>query len=343
MRVGVPTEIKTDERRVGLIPASVHELVEHGHEVLVQSGAGDGIHAPDEEYEAAGGRIVPTAEAIYEQAELVVKVKEPQPRERAMLREGQLLFTYLHLAPDPDQTADLVASGATCIAYETVTNDEGRLPLLSPMSQVAGRLSIQAGAHALEAASGGAGVLLGGVPGVPGAKVTVIGGGVVGLNAIEMALGLGADVTVLDRDLGVLERLAARFGPGVAHRLLHRRQPQRRGRSARRPGDRGGAGARGARPEPRDRGARPPDAARHGARRRRHRPGRVLRDLAPDHPHRPDLPRARRRPLLRGEHARGGADDVQPRAEQRDAAARDRARRPRASTRCGATRTCATG
>ncbi len=215
MRVGVPTEIKTDERRVGLIPASVHELVEHGHEVLVQSGAGDGIHAPDEDYEAAGGRIVPTAEAIYEQAELVVKVKEPQPRERAMLREGQLLFTYLHLAPDPDQTADLVASGATCIAYETVTNDEGRLPLLSPMSQVAGRLSIQAGAHALEAASGGAGVLLGGVPGVPGAKVTVIGGGVVGLNAIEMALGLGADVTVLDRDLGVLERLAARFGPAL--------------------------------------------------------------------------------------------------------------------------------
>ena len=215
MRVGVPTEIKTDERRVGLIPASVHELVEHGHDVLVQSGAGDGIHAPDEEYEAAGGRIVPSAEAIFEQAELVVKVKEPQPRERAMLREGQLLFTYLHLAPDPDQTADLVASGATCIAYETVTNDQGRLPLLSPMSQVAGRLSIQAGAHALEAASGGAGVLLGGVPGVPGATVTVIGGGVVGLNAIEMALGLGADVTVLDRDLGVLEQLAARFGPAL--------------------------------------------------------------------------------------------------------------------------------
>ena len=215
MRVGVPVEIKSGERRVGLIPASVHELVEHGHEVLVESGAGVGIHAPDEVYAAAGGTIVPTATDVYERADLVVKVKEPQASERAMLRPDQLLFTYLHLAPDPEQTADLVASGAVCIAYETVTNDEGRLPLLSPMSQVAGRLSIQAGAHALEAASGGAGVLLGGVPGVPGATVTVIGGGVVGLNAIEMALGLGAEVTVLDRDLGVLERLAARFGPAL--------------------------------------------------------------------------------------------------------------------------------
>ena len=215
MRIGVPTEIKTDERRVGLIPASVHELVEHGHDVLVQSGAGAGIKASDDEYVDAGGRIVDGPTAIYGEAELVVKVKEPQPDERAMLRPDQLLFTYLHLAPDPDQTKDLVASGATCIAYETVTSTDGRLPLLAPMSQVAGRLSIQAGAHALEAASGGAGMLLGGVPGVPGARVTVIGGGVVGLNAIEMALGLGADVTVLDRDLGVLERLAARFGPAL--------------------------------------------------------------------------------------------------------------------------------
>lgn len=214
MRIGVPTEIKTDERRVGLIPDSVNELVTHGHEVVVESGAGAGIHATDEDYAAAGGRVVPTAEEVYD-ADMVVKVKEPQAKERAMLRPGQLLFTYLHLAPDPDQTADLVSSGATCIAYETVTDDDGRLPLLAPMSQVAGRLSIQAGAHALEAPTGGAGMLLGGVPGVPGARVTVIGGGVVGLNAIEMALGLGADVTVLDRDLSVLERLAARFGPAL--------------------------------------------------------------------------------------------------------------------------------
>jgi alanine dehydrogenase len=215
MRVGVPTEIKSGERRVGLIPASVHELVEHGHEVLVESGAGAGIHAADDDYVAAGGRIVATPAEVFEQADMVVKVKEPQADERAMLRPGQLLFTYLHLAPDPDQTKELVASGATCIAYETVTSDDGRLPLLAPMSQVAGRLSIQAGAHALEAPQGGAGMLLGGVPGVPGARVTVIGGGVVGLNAIEMALGLGADVTVLDRDLNVLERLAARFGPAL--------------------------------------------------------------------------------------------------------------------------------
>lgn len=215
MRVGVPTEVKADERRVGLVPDSVHELVTHGHEVLVESGAGAGIHATDADYTMAGGRIVPTAAEVFAQAELVVKVKEPQAAERAQLRPDQLLFAYLHLAPDPEQTRDLVASGATCIAYETVTSDDGRLPLLAPMSQVAGRLSIQAGAHALEAASGGAGMLLGGVPGVPGARVTVIGGGVVGLNAIEMALGLGAHVTVLDRDLGVLERLAARFGPAL--------------------------------------------------------------------------------------------------------------------------------
>ncbi len=214
MLIGVPTEIKTDERRVGLIPDSVNELVTHGHEVVVEAGAGAGIHATDDDYAAAGGRVVSTAEEVYT-ADLVVKVKEPQAEERAMLRPGQLLFTYLHLAPDPEQTADLVSSGATCIAYETVTDDDGRLPLLAPMSQVAGRLSIQAGAHALEAPSGGAGMLLGGVPGVPGARVTVIGGGVVGLNAIEMALGLGSDVTVLDRDLSVLERLAARFGPAL--------------------------------------------------------------------------------------------------------------------------------
>jgi alanine dehydrogenase len=212
MRIGVPTEIKSGERRVGLTPGSVAELVAHGHEVVVQRGCGDGIGAMAADYEAAGASLLEDAAAVFEQADLVVKVKEPQAEERKRLRPGQVLFTYLHLAPDPDQAADLVASGATCIAYETITGEGGGLPLLAPMSQVAGRLSVQAGARALEVSSGGAGVLLGGVPGVAPARVVVIGGGVVGVNAIEMAIGLGADVTVLDRDLAVLERLDARFG-----------------------------------------------------------------------------------------------------------------------------------
>ena len=212
MLVGTPSEIKNAERRVGLSPASVRELVAHGHEVVVQAGAGGGIGASEEDYRAAGAELVDSAEEIWSRAELVVKVKEPQPVERAQLRPGQTLFTYLHLAPDPDQARDLVASGATCIAYETVTDPFGRLPLLAPMSQVAGRMSIQAGAHALESAQGGAGVLLGGVPGVHSGEVVVIGGGVVGENAIEMAVGLGASVTVVDRNLDVLAHLGARFG-----------------------------------------------------------------------------------------------------------------------------------
>ncbi|CAN5300602.1 alanine dehydrogenase [soil metagenome] len=211
MKVGVPTEIKSGERRVGLTPGSVAELVVHGHEVLVQRGCGNGIGASPEDYTAAGGTLVEDAETIFAESEMVVKVKEPQAVERAMLRPGQVLFAYLHLAPDPDQTRDLVESGATCIAYETITGRDGGLPLLAPMSQVAGRLSVQAGAHALETSQGGAGVLLGGVPGVAPARVVVIGGGVVGVNAIEMAIGLGADVTVLDRDLAVLDRLSRRF------------------------------------------------------------------------------------------------------------------------------------
>jgi alanine dehydrogenase len=214
MRVGTPTETKTAERRVGLTPASVHELVAHGHEVLVQRGAGAGIGADDDQYVAAGASIVDTAADVFE-AELIVKVKEPQAPERAMLRPEQILFTYLHLAPDPAQADDLVASGAACIAYETVTDDDGHLPLLAPMSKVAGRMSVQAGAHCLESAHGGAGILLGGVPGVAPAEVTVIGGGVVGENAIQVAVGLGAHVTVLDKSPKVLDRLAARFGPAI--------------------------------------------------------------------------------------------------------------------------------
>lgn len=210
MRVGTPTEIKNHEYRVGLTPESVRELSAHGHDVLVQSGAGLGIGADDGEFVAAGATIVETAAEIFEKCDMVVKVKEPQAVERAMLREGQILFTYLHLAPDPEQTADLVKSKATCIAYETVTGTGG-LPLLKPMSQVAGRMSIQAGATALEKAHGGRGILLGGVPGVAPGKVTVIGGGVVGFNAAQMAAGLGADVTILDRNPDVLESLGHYF------------------------------------------------------------------------------------------------------------------------------------
>jgi alanine dehydrogenase len=211
VRIGCPREIKNREYRVGLTPESAKELVSHGHEVWIESGAGLGIGAEDAEYRAAGGRIVDGPQAIFAECEMVVKVKEPQAEERAMLREGQLLYTYLHLAPDPEQTADLVKSGATCIAYETVTGPGGALPLLKPMSQVAGRMSIQAGATALEKAHGGRGVLLGGVPGVMPGKVIVIGGGVVGFNAAQMAAGLGADVTILDRNPEVLERVGTHF------------------------------------------------------------------------------------------------------------------------------------
>ena len=215
MRIGVPREIKNEERRVGLTPASVRELTGDGHSIFVETGAGLGIDASDEDYARAGAEIVPTPGDVFEAAELIVKVKEPQAEERARLRPDHTLFTYLHLAPDADQTKDLVTSGATCIAYETVTDDRGGLPLLTPMSQVAGRMSIQAGAASLEASRGGAGLLLGGVPGVAPAKVVVLGGGVVGANALQMALGLGADVTVLDRDTRVLEALAARFGAAL--------------------------------------------------------------------------------------------------------------------------------
>jgi alanine dehydrogenase len=215
MRIGVPSEVKQAELRVGLTPNSVQELVARGHEVVVQADAGRGIGADDDDFRAAGATVVAAADEVFEHCDMIVKVKEPQAAERAMLREDQILFTYLHLAPDPEQAKDLLASGATCIAYETVTDDEGELPLLAPMSKVAGRMAIQAGAHSLEASQGGAGLLLGGVPGVPSARVVVIGGGVVGENAVEMALGLGARVTVLDRKVDVLDALSARFGPAL--------------------------------------------------------------------------------------------------------------------------------
>ena len=215
MLIGVPKEIKNHEYRVGLTPLSVREMIAHGHKVWVETKAGDGIGAADADYVKAGAKIIPTAAEIFAKAEMIVKVKEPQAKERAMLREGQILYTYLHLAPDPAQTKDLIKSGAVCIAYETVTNARGGLPLLAPMSQVAGRMSVQSGAHCLEKAQGGRGVLLGGVPGVAKGKVVILGGGVVGTNAAAMALGLGADVTIIEKSTDRMEELVARFGTGV--------------------------------------------------------------------------------------------------------------------------------
>ncbi len=215
MRIGVPKEIKNNEFRVGLTPDAVREVVAHGHEVLVETNAGVGIGASDADYVSAGASIAAGAVDVFGLADMVVKVKEPQAVERKMLRPGQVLFTYLHLAPDPDQAHDLLASGATCVAYETVTDPLGGLPLLAPMSRVAGRLAVQAGASALERVHGGRGILLGGVTGVAPAKVVVIGGGVVGENAIAVAMGMGADVAVLDRSIEVLNRLSGRFGLGL--------------------------------------------------------------------------------------------------------------------------------
>ena len=212
MLVGVPKEIKTLEFRVGLTTGSVEELVHHGHQVIVETAAGEGIGLTDDMYRAAGAEIVDSAAEVFERADMIVKVKEPQPNECKMLRPGQVLFTYLHLAPDPEQTRLLVDSGCIAIAYETVTDARGHLPLLSPMSEVAGRMSIQAGAHALEKHKGGSGMLLGGVPGVEAARVVVIGGGVVGTNAIRMAMGMEAHVTVLDRSLDRLKELDFQFG-----------------------------------------------------------------------------------------------------------------------------------
>lgn len=212
MLIGVPKEIKRMENRVGLVPASVRELTHHGHQVLVERNAGIGIGIEDAAYKRAGARIVATAADVFAKADMIVKVKEPQPQECRMLREGQVLFTYLHLAADKAQAQGLVKSGAVAIAYETVTDARGGLPLLAPMSEVAGRMAVQVGAHCLEKAQGGSGVLLGGVPGVPAARVTIIGGGVVGTNAARMAMGLEAAVTVIDKSLHRLYELDLQFG-----------------------------------------------------------------------------------------------------------------------------------
>jgi alanine dehydrogenase len=215
MRIGVPKEIKVHEYRVGLVPAGVRELVAAGHEVLIETAAGNGIGVDDEQFRASGASIAPRAAEVFQRADMVVKVKEPQPAECEMLRPGQVLFTYLHLAADPGQAKALMKSGATAIAYETVTGRNGSLPLLTPMSEVAGRMSIQVGAASLQKANGGFGVLLGGVPGVPPAKVIILGGGVSGTHAAEMAVGLRADVTVVDRSVDRLRELSAMFGSSL--------------------------------------------------------------------------------------------------------------------------------
>jgi len=212
MRIGLPQEIKNHEYRVGLTPASVRELTSRGHSVLVQSGAGAAIGLSDERYAAAGAKLAPDAATVFADTDMIVKVKEPQPQECAMLRAGQILYTYLHLAPDPEQTKALVHSGAICIAYETITGPGGGLPLLAPMSEVAGRMAVQAGAAHLEKSKGGMGVLLGGVPGVPAAHVVIIGAGVVGTHALQVAVGMGARVTVLDKNVDRLRQLDLVFG-----------------------------------------------------------------------------------------------------------------------------------
>ena len=226
MNIGVPKEIKIHEYRVGLVPAGVRELVDAEHRVLVQSGAGAGIGFDDAHYQAAGAAIAASAEAVFAASELIVKVKEPQLAECKRLRPGQTLFTYLHLAADRDQAMALLASGATAIAYETVTAPDGSLPLLTPMSEVAGRMSIQVGANCLQKANGGFGVLLGGVPGVAPAKVVVLGGGVSGTHAAEMAVGLRADVTVVDRSVRRLRELSSLFGSQLKT-VYSRRMPSR--------------------------------------------------------------------------------------------------------------------
>lgn len=216
MLIGLPKEIKNHEYRVGLTPASVRELSAHGHQVLVQTGAGAAIGLSDDQYLAAGATLAPDAAQVFAVADMIVKVKEPQPHECAMLRPGQILYTYLHLAPDPAQTAALVKSGAACIAYETITGPGGGLPLLAPMSEVAGRMAVQAGAAHLEKSKGGMGVLLGGVPGVPAAHVVILGAGVVGTHALQMAVGMGARVTVLDKNVDRLRALDLVFGNRIS-------------------------------------------------------------------------------------------------------------------------------
>ncbi len=340
MRIGVPKEIKTQEHRVGLTPMAVREYVAAGHEVLVQAGAGAGIGAGDAAYARAGARIAGSAAEVFAAADMIVKVKEPQPGEWKMLRPGQILFTYLHLAPDPEQARGLIDSGCIAVAYETVTDDHGGLPLLAPMSEVAGRLAIEAAAFALRKPAGGKGLLLGGVPGVPPARVVVVGGGVVGTHAARMAAGLGAEVTVIDRSLPRLRQLDELFQGRVRTRYSSVANIEEEVLAA---DVVVGAvlipGASAPKVVTRAMLGRMLPAQRAG--RRVDRPGRLLRDLASDDARRPDLRGGRHHPLLRGQHARRRAGDVQPRAESRHPALRPGAGGPWRSRRWCTTCTCA--
>ena len=326
MRIGVPKEIKVHEYRVGMTPASVREAVEHGHAVFVEHDAAARQGLTNQDYERAGAKIVPTAAEVFATADLIVKVKEPQPAECAMLRAGQTLFTYLHLAPDPEQAKALMASGVTAIAYETVTSARGGLPLLAPMSEVAGRMAIQAGAHCLEMEQGGRGMLLGGVPGVAPAKVVVLGGGVSGVNAARMAIGLEAQVTVLDINVDRLYAIDQQFGAAVNTIFSTRQAIEDYVLEADLvigavlvPG--------AAAPKLITREDGPRHEARLGAGRHLHRPGRLLGDLAPHHPRAAHLRRGRRRALLRHQHAGRRGAHLHLRAQQRHAALHPGARR----------------
>ena len=288
MKIGCPKEIKPQEFRVGMTPNAAREAVASGHEVLIETGAGLGAGFTDADYVALGAKIVPNADEVFAQADMIVKVKEPQEVERKRLREGQILFTYLHLAPDPDQTRDLLASGATCIAYETVTDRHGGLPLLAPMSEVAGRLAPQVGAWTLQKANGGRGVLLGGVPGVGPARVLVIGGGVVGTHAAKIAAGMGADVTVLDRSVPRLRYLDDVFGGTFKNSLRLSRQHDRI-RAPGGPDYRRGADPRCCRAQADLEGTAVRAETRRGTGGCGHRPGRLFRDIEGHHPSGPDL------------------------------------------------------
>ncbi|MHC2534523.1 alanine dehydrogenase [Bradyrhizobium diazoefficiens] len=325
MRVGVPKEIKVQEYRVGLTPGAVREYVAAGHQVTVETGAGSGIGASDEVYRRAGAEIAGSARDVFASSDMIVKVKEPQKSEWTQLRESQILFTYLHLAPDPEQAKGLLASGCTAIAYETVTDAAGHLPLLAPMSEVAGRLAIEAAGAALKRSAGGRGLLLGGVPGVQPARLVVLGGGVVGTQAARMAAGLGAEVTVIDRSIPRLRELDDVFLGRVRTRFSTIEAVEEEVFAA---DVVIGAVLVPGRERAQTRHARDAeiDAAGRRAGRRRYRPGRLLRDVACDHAHGPDLRGRRHRALLRRQHAGCGACHVEPGAEQRDAAVRPDAR-----------------
>ena len=331
VRIGVAKEIKQQEYRVALTPAGALELVQRGHEVVVEQGAGVGSGFADEAYAAVGARLA-DVEEVWASAELLLKVKEPIEPEYRRLREGLTLFTYLHIAADEPLTRALLDSGVTGVAYETVETADRRLPLLAPMSEVAGRLAPQMGAWALEKAHGGRGILLGGVPGVPPAKVVVLGGGVVGLNAAIIALGMQADVWVLDKSVDRMRDLEIALDGRVTLAMSNRLQIEEVLPDADMV-----IGAvldpRRARAEARDARDARADAARLGARRRRDRPGRLLRDVARDDARRPGLRGRRDRPLLRREHARRGADHVDEGAHERDAAVRRGDRRQGARAR----------